>query len=318
MSRNGSPLRASRTSSRTTAPGFSRSSGMPPSRGSSQPSGPRNSSFLMSTRGVTPPRHMMSSIITKSQLDVCGAPTRTPVRGTSPTAVQRVAHSTNLASRLLIVFLSRMPPAQRRPAPPRYGSAAAAREAGGWAPSRARARAPVKGRVTERERPPACRRGGSSGCLAAAPSPVPRDRRPGGPVAARGTKWGTLRLTDHGAAHRTQRSVMLGYVEDGPNLVTLAMNGWGPAEPAWWLNLQAHPEARVELPGRSAAGDRARGRGRGAGAAVGPVARDRREPRRLRRPAAARDRGGRARAGAVHPRGVMPGRAVLRAEHGRA
>ena len=32
---------------------------------------------------------------------------------------------------------------------------------------------------------------------------------------------------------------MLGYVEDGPNLVTLAMNGWDPAEPAWWLNLQA-------------------------------------------------------------------------------
>jgi F420H(2)-dependent quinone reductase len=27
------------------------------------------------------------------------------------------------------------------------------------------------------------------------------------------------------------------------------MNGWGPAEPAWWLNLQAHPEARAELAG---------------------------------------------------------------------
>jgi hypothetical protein len=25
------------------------------------------------------------------------------------------------------------------------------------------------------------------------------------------------------------------------------MNGWGEAEPAWWLNLQAHPEARVQL-----------------------------------------------------------------------
>lgn len=35
----------------------------------------------------------------------------------------------------------------------------------------------------------------------------------------------------------------MGYVEDGPNLVTLAMNGWGAAEPAWWLNLQNQPEA---------------------------------------------------------------------------
>jgi hypothetical protein len=30
--------------------------------------------------------------------------------------------------------------------------------------------------------------------------------------------------------------------------VTLAMNGWGKAEPAWWLNLQANPTATVELP----------------------------------------------------------------------
>jgi F420H(2)-dependent quinone reductase len=41
--------------------------------------------------------------------------------------------------------------------------------------------------------------------------------------------------------------VILGYFEDGPDLVTLAMNGWGAADPAWWLNLQAHPDARVQL-----------------------------------------------------------------------
>ncbi len=40
---------------------------------------------------------------------------------------------------------------------------------------------------------------------------------------------------------------MIGYLEDGPNLVTMAMNGWADAEPAWWLNLQAHPEATVDL-----------------------------------------------------------------------
>jgi deazaflavin-dependent oxidoreductase (nitroreductase family) len=44
--------------------------------------------------------------------------------------------------------------------------------------------------------------------------------------------------------------VIIGYFEDGPNLVSMAMNGWGAAEPAWWLNLQAQPEAGVELAGR--------------------------------------------------------------------
>lgn len=42
---------------------------------------------------------------------------------------------------------------------------------------------------------------------------------------------------------------MLGYFNEGPNLVTMAMNGWGTNEPAWWLNLQANPEARVHTVG---------------------------------------------------------------------
>jgi len=25
------------------------------------------------------------------------------------------------------------------------------------------------------------------------------------------------------------------------------MNGWGAGEPAWWLNLQTHPDATVDL-----------------------------------------------------------------------
>lgn len=43
------------------------------------------------------------------------------------------------------------------------------------------------------------------------------------------------------------RSVILGYFEDGPNLVTLATNGWGEPEPAWWLNLRADPDVSVVL-----------------------------------------------------------------------
>ena len=42
---------------------------------------------------------------------------------------------------------------------------------------------------------------------------------------------------------------MIGYFEDGPNVVTMAMNGWAEGEPAWWLNLQANPDATVDLTG---------------------------------------------------------------------
>jgi deazaflavin-dependent oxidoreductase (nitroreductase family) len=59
------------------------------------------------------------------------------------------------------------------------------------------------------------------------------------------TRWGTLRLTTTGRRSGAERSVILGYIEDGPNLVTLAMNGWADAEPLWWLNLQSRPAARV-------------------------------------------------------------------------
>lgn len=60
-------------------------------------------------------------------------------------------------------------------------------------------------------------------------------------------KWGAMRLTAIGRRSGQERSVILAYVEDGPNLVTLAMNGWDAAEPAWWLNLQAQPQAWVQL-----------------------------------------------------------------------
>ena len=62
-------------------------------------------------------------------------------------------------------------------------------------------------------------------------------------------RWGTMRLTTTGRRTGQERSVMVGYFEDGPNLITMAMNGWAEGEPAWWLNLQAHPEARVDLAG---------------------------------------------------------------------
>ena len=60
-------------------------------------------------------------------------------------------------------------------------------------------------------------------------------------------QWGTMRLTTVGRRSGAMREAILGYYEDGPNLVTLAMNGWAEPEPAWWLNLQAHPDVTVEL-----------------------------------------------------------------------
>jgi deazaflavin-dependent oxidoreductase (nitroreductase family) len=65
---------------------------------------------------------------------------------------------------------------------------------------------------------------------------------------ATSSTWGMLRLRTIGRRSGSERFAILGYFEDGPNLVTLAMNGWGAPEPAWWLNLQAHPDAVVELP----------------------------------------------------------------------
>jgi F420H(2)-dependent quinone reductase len=62
------------------------------------------------------------------------------------------------------------------------------------------------------------------------------------------TTYGTLRLHTRGRKSGAERVAMLGYFEDGPNLFTLAMNGWGDPEPAWWLNLQTNPDATLDLP----------------------------------------------------------------------
>lgn len=76
-------------------------------------------------------------------------------------------------------------------------------------------------------------------------------------------RWGALCLTTIGRRSGRSRAVIIGYIEDGPNLVTLAMNGWDEGHPAWWLNLEAHPDATVRMAhqrsqpvrGRAASGD---------------------------------------------------------------
>jgi deazaflavin-dependent oxidoreductase (nitroreductase family) len=60
-------------------------------------------------------------------------------------------------------------------------------------------------------------------------------------------QWGMMRLTTVGRRSGKERRAILGYFEDGRDIVTMAMNGWGDPEPAWWLNLQASPDTSVEL-----------------------------------------------------------------------
>jgi deazaflavin-dependent oxidoreductase (nitroreductase family) len=56
-----------------------------------------------------------------------------------------------------------------------------------------------------------------------------------------------LRLHTIGRRTGQDRWTILGYIEDGPNLILLAMNGWADGTPDWWLNLSDNPDARVDL-----------------------------------------------------------------------
>jgi len=66
------------------------------------------------------------------------------------------------------------------------------------------------------------------------------------PASKRG--WGVMHLTTIGRKSGRQRNVIVAYLEDVPNVTGLAMNGWDEGHPAWWLNLEAHPDAVIRLP----------------------------------------------------------------------
>jgi deazaflavin-dependent oxidoreductase (nitroreductase family) len=106
--------------------------------------------------------------------------------------------------------------------------------------------------------------------------------RPGG--------WGAMRLTTIGRRTGRARAVIVGSFEDGPNLVTMAMNGWGDPEPAWWLNLQAHPDVTVDLVDGSRQVNGRAAQGEECERLWAPLARNRQEPLRLRRASLHRDR----------------------------
>ncbi len=63
--------------------------------------------------------------------------------------------------------------------------------------------------------------------------------------------YGLMRVTTIGRRSGLERSVMLAYYEHEVGLVTLAMNGWGADEPAWWRNAQLDPDVQVVLRDRT-------------------------------------------------------------------
>jgi deazaflavin-dependent oxidoreductase (nitroreductase family) len=70
-----------------------------------------------------------------------------------------------------------------------------------------------------------------------------------GTVRPTGRRLGTLFVVSTGRNSGQPRRNPVYYVEEGPNLVVVASNAGGAADPAWWQNLQAQPDADVEVGG---------------------------------------------------------------------
>ena len=74
---------------------------------------------------------------------------------------------------------------------------------------------------------------------------------------ATGGKWGAkfmhgapvLLLTTTGRKSGEPRVAPLIYLQDGERLILVASKGGMSHHPAWYLNLEAHPDCEVELPG---------------------------------------------------------------------
>jgi deazaflavin-dependent oxidoreductase (nitroreductase family) len=78
-------------------------------------------------------------------------------------------------------------------------------------------------------------------------------RLSGGRIGARrpGTGVGTLFLASTGRTSGATRRNGLFYIKDDDRFVVVASNAGADVDPAWWRNLQATPDAAVELGGRT-------------------------------------------------------------------
>ena len=75
-------------------------------------------------------------------------------------------------------------------------------------------------------------------------------RATGGSIGGRMVGSPVLLLVTMGRKTGQRRTTPLLYLEDGGRHVIVASNGGTAKQPAWWLNLQANPEATVEVGGR--------------------------------------------------------------------
>ena len=71
--------------------------------------------------------------------------------------------------------------------------------------------------------------------------------RTGGAIGASIFGITMLLLTTVGRRSGIQRTTPLLYIEDGERIVVIGSNAGDERAPAWWLNLQAQPRARVQI-----------------------------------------------------------------------
>jgi deazaflavin-dependent oxidoreductase (nitroreductase family) len=86
---------------------------------------------------------------------------------------------------------------------------------------------------------------------------IPLYRLSGGRIGGRIAKAPVLLLTTTGRKSGQPRTAPVVYIADGENLVVIGSNAGHSRTPAWSLNLQANPDAEVEV-GRERRSVRAR------------------------------------------------------------
>ena len=72
-------------------------------------------------------------------------------------------------------------------------------------------------------------------------------RLSGGKMGGRLGRSPILLLITTGRKTGKPRTTPLFYLKDGDNLILFASNGGSPTHTTWWLNLQANPQAEVEV-----------------------------------------------------------------------
>jgi F420H(2)-dependent quinone reductase len=71
-------------------------------------------------------------------------------------------------------------------------------------------------------------------------------RLAGGRIGGKVQGLPVLLLTTTGRKSGKPRTVPLGYLRDGSTYVIIASSGGLPRHPAWFFNLQSHPEATIQ------------------------------------------------------------------------